>query len=116
VSTKPIGPVVAAAHPTLIKTPSEGAREWEAEIAADPEGRQVVWKSKPMPVTPGAARMTANRETGTFAGDGAGAAKGEFVGGKDYTCRCRERDAAGQWSPWSPWHQPFRVEGARQPD
>jgi hypothetical protein len=82
VSTKPIGPITAASKPTLILT---SATPCEIEIAADPKGEKVVWKSKPV-----TGRVTL---------------PGALPAGPMYFCRARH--SGGDWSPW---HQPFFVE------
>lgn len=82
VSTKPIGPVTAAARPTLILTTTAPC---EVEIAADPKGEKSVWKSS---VSSG--RVTLDRA---------------LPSGPMYFCRVRP--AGGEWSSW---HQPFFVE------
>lgn len=84
VSTQPIGPVVAEPRPTLIR--SRGTQgSWEVEIASDPEGKAVAWRSPPQPGS--AERVTAD----------APLAPGT------YFARIRGGGA------WSPWHQPFQV-------
>jgi hypothetical protein len=85
VSTKPIGPVTAPSKPTLLTTSSEPC---EAEIAADPRGEKVVWKSKP---TTGKIAVTTALEAGPV-----------------YYCRVRHPGG-----DWSPWHQPFVVDGTK---
>lgn len=106
VSTKAIGPLTATANPTLIKMPSSDCAAWQAEIAADLEGRQVVWQSGSIPAGDGRLAVTSN--TGTFTGSASG--KTALPGGPTYFCRCRQQNPAGVWSDWSGWHQPFVVE------
>ena len=101
VSTKPIGPLTASANPTLIKMPEPGCTAWEVELAADADGRNAVWKSKPTAAATG--RMTVDASTGSFT---AGAA---LSPGSMYFCRARQQNAAGRWSEWSDWHQPLYV-------
>lgn len=79
VSTKPIGPVTAAAEPVLILTSTSPC---EVEIAADAKGGQVVWKSPPVT---GRLTVTAALPPGRL----------HF---------CRVRRVGGEWGPW---HQPF---------
>ncbi len=45
ISTQPIGPVTALQPPTLVLTEPGATAAWEAEIAADPNGADIVWKS-----------------------------------------------------------------------
>lgn len=108
VSTEPIGPVVAAANPTLIKTPAADAQAWAVEIASDADGKQVVWSSKPAAVTMPSSKLTVDANTGAFAGALAG--KTSLAPGATYFCRARQQDKAGAWSAWGEWHQPFAVE------
>ena len=84
VSTKPIGPVTAAAAPQLLLTSTEAC---DVEIAADPRGEKIAWRSRPGEAKNG--RMTAG---------------GKFEPGTVYFCRVRKGGGA-----WSPWHQPFVV-------
>ena len=52
ISTKPIGPVVCPANPVVIKTPYRGPSEagcWRVELAADCDGKNVVYQSKRLP-------------------------------------------------------------------
>lgn len=106
VSTQPIGPITAEKNPVLIKTPAEGIAAWEAEISADAEGKKVVWRSKPAPGKD--VKLIASATTGAFEGDAQG--KPALPKGPMYFCRVRQKNAAGAWSEWSGWHQPFYVE------
>lgn len=112
VSTKPIGPVVTPARPTLIKAAvgdkAGTSKAWEVEVAADADGKSVLWRSKASAAERADVRLTVSAETGTFAGPAAD--KAALPAGATCFCRCREQDAGGQWSEWSPWHQPFVVE------
>ncbi len=111
VSTKPIGPVVAPARPTLIKAAGEkagAAKAWEVEVAADADGKAVLWRSKASAADGADARLTVSAGAGTFVGPAAD--KAALPAGATCFCRCREQDAGGRWSEWSPWHQPFVVE------
>ena len=105
VSTRPIGPLTAAPNPTLIRTSPDDSAAWEVEIAADPQGQQVVWKSLSLPTqdTQVAVRTT----TGAFSGAAAG--KSSLPAGPMYFCRVRQRSTTGAWSDWSALHQPFVV-------
>ncbi|GMV83115.1 MAG: hypothetical protein AMXMBFR7_42990 [Planctomycetota bacterium] len=133
VSTKPIGPLVAAANPVLHKTPfrgAEGAKQaaWEVQLAERAEGAgggaeqiskrlpdewghqkgedayvRPVWLSKP--VEGAGLTVTADAAHGAFVGPLKDATKLES--GKTYFCRSRQQDDAGRWSIWSSWHQAF---------
>jgi hypothetical protein len=108
ISTKPIGPVVCPPNPVAIKTPYRGPGEaggWELEVAADCEGRAVVWRSKRLP--PG-DRVKVDAAGGGFEDQLAG--KDALESGKVYFLRVRQFGAGGAGSDWSRWHQPFRVE------
>ena len=107
ISTRPIGPVVCPANPTLIRTAWRGSQPqpaWQVQIAGDADGRSVVWRSRQQHATD---RLAVNGETGTFAGDLAG--RTALSPGRTYYCRIRQQDAHGTWSAWSPWHQGFTV-------
>ncbi|MHC4607639.1 MAG: glycoside hydrolase family 78 protein [Planctomycetota bacterium] len=94
VSTKPIGPVVAPRAPVLYKTPYSGpgkAGEWEVEVASDREGKKAVWKSGPVR---GKDSVKVGRK---------------LAADRIHCVRVRQRSAAGAWSDWSAWHQPFRT-------
>ncbi len=107
ISTEPIGPVVSARNPVLIKTPfrSRGGQQgWEVEVAVDDEGKQVVWKSDL--ITSG-QRIKVDAQTGRFMGSLTGEKQ---LGAKTiYFVRVREKGNASGWSEWSGWHQPFRT-------
>lgn len=90
VSTKPIGPVAADANVVLIRTTGDCAG-WEVEVAADPDAQKVSWRS---PTVAGAEKKVRVEPA---------LAKGTYLG------RIRQKNAAGAWSDWSPWHQPFVV-------
>ena len=105
ISTKPIGPAASTPNPTLFKSANADAqpsKAWQVELAADVEGKSVVFRSKESSQTSG---LTVSKETGEFLGDLAGATA--LAAGKTYWCRARQQDAASVWSAWSPWHQPF---------
>jgi len=101
ISTKPIGPVVSPPNPVLTRTPSNG-NSWELEIA---NGAKVYWKSAPI-ASPGQVKVTT--QTGRFIGSAT-----QLPPAKVYFIRIRDKDAAGRWSPWSPWHQPFKTAGGQ---
>jgi len=109
ISTKPIGPVVSPRNPVLVKTPFRGQgtqQGWEAEVATDDQGRDMVWKSRPIESP---QKVTIDNDNGQFVGTLAGQ---ERLAAKTiHFVRVREQDSAGRWSDWSRWHQPFRTEG-----
>ncbi|MFH5805810.1 hypothetical protein [Alienimonas sp. DA493] len=106
VSTEPIGPVVCPRNPILIKTPDPGPEHgsWEAEIAADPDGAAVVWRSEPVR---GTDRVRVGPDAGRFVGPLAG--QDRLSASAVYFVRVRQRDETGRFSDWSPWHQPFKT-------
>ena len=108
VSTKPIGPVVCSKNPVLIKTPYRGPgsqQAWQVEIAADGSGDELVWRSEPSE-EPNQIRV--GTETGQFVG--AAEAMDQLKADEVYHCRVRQQSDTGQWSAWSPWHQPFQTQ------
>ena len=105
ISTKPVGPVVCPRNPVLIKTPFRGPgrqEAWEAEVAADADGTQVVWRSSRLKA---ADRVTVNAKAGRFVGPLEGADRLGTDG--RYWVRVRESSAGGDGSGWSRWHQGF---------
>ena len=108
ISTKPIGPVICPRNPVLIKTPYRGPgneRSWEVEIAADPSGKNVVWSSAQFTA---ADRLEVGADTGRFVGPATG--KTQLEACSVYYVRVRQQGDIGQWSAWSPWHQPFKTQ------
>ena len=108
ISTRPIGPVTCPRNPVLVKTPYHGPGElaaWEAEVAADPDGKAVVWASKPVGSVD---RVKVDRSAGAFAGPLAG--KAALAPGATYWCRARQQSKDKTWSAWSPWHQALATE------
>lgn len=106
VSTKPIGPVVCTSNPELLKTPYAGPSEqqaWQAEIAADDQGTSVVWRSTG---TRTPQRVRVDDRNGVFVNALSGHT--QLTNGSTYYCRVRQQSSDGQWSAWSPWHQPLR--------
>jgi hypothetical protein len=111
VSTRPIGPVTCPLNPTLYKTPYHGSgtiTAWEVEIAADNAGTDIVFRSGN---TSDAEKITINSSSGIFEGSLKGTT--HLLEGPVYYCRVRQKNSDGLWSPWSPWHQPFRVSGSQ---
>ncbi|MBN2476633.1 MAG: hypothetical protein JXB62_18630 [Pirellulales bacterium] len=108
ISTRPIGPIVCARNPVLIKTSYHGPGKqaaWEAEIASDDQGGTVVWRSARLTA---ADRVRVGEQTGTFLGPLKGQTR--LAGSPAYYLRVRQQNDAGRWSAWSPWHQPFRTK------
>jgi hypothetical protein len=100
ISTHPIGPILATTPPVITRTPRAAGSGWEAEVAADPDGRDVVWRSKPM--ASDAMTVTVDSAGGEFSGDRAD--KTGLAAGQDYWTRIRRRGE----TEWAPWHAPFR--------
>ena len=99
ISTRPIGPIVAETTPTVSRTGPEETGAWEAEVAADAEGRDIVWRSKP---ADGKARtLLVDVGQGTFTGSRVG--KRSLAAGATGWLRVRTVGEPG----WSPWHAPF---------
>jgi len=108
ISTKPIGPVTAPRNPVLLKTPFVGPgaqAAWEVELAADPDGAAVVWRSSGLGDE---TRVRVEPAHGAFAGPLAG--KTALAPGATYWCRARQQGSTFPWSPWSGWHQAFVTE------
>jgi hypothetical protein len=111
ISTRPIGPVVCPANPTLHKTPYCGPgelAEWEVELASDCNDGDVVFKSIKLKET---EKVTIGQGTGSFSGSLAG--KSSLEPGETYFCRVRQKSTdsgRSEWSDWSRWHQEFAVE------
>jgi hypothetical protein len=106
ISTRPIGPIVAASPPTFTRT-EQSTERWEAQAAADAEGKDIVWTSAPL-----AGKVTAltiDAVHGTFAGSRAG--QHALAQGQTYWLRLRQvlPTASGTWSDWTAWHAPFRI-------
>lgn len=108
VSTRPIGPVVCPANPTLFKTPYRGPGSqaaWQFELAENPDSPDVVFSSRGLNTQ---EESVVTPETGEFKSGLTG--KRGLASGKIYFARCRQQSDAGTWSEWSPWHQGFKVE------
>lgn len=99
ISTKPIGPITAARPATIIRTTSSANLPWEAQIATDPDGKNIVWTS-----TTAAAdqNLVVDDAHGKFTGSSQG--KQTLDAGPTYWVQVRETGKA----QWSPWHMPFR--------
>jgi hypothetical protein len=108
ISTQPIGPVVCPVNPVLFKTPyfgPKGLESWEVELAADYDGKDVVFQSKVLGTSENVKIDTNN---GKFTGSLAG--KTSLTSGRIYFCRVRQKSTSGELSDWSRWHQSFKVE------
>jgi len=108
ISTEPIGPVVCPANPTVVKTPYRGpgkAGDWQVELAADYDGKDVVYQSNRLQPS---NYVAIDVKHGKFVGNLAG--KNALASGKIYFLRVRQRSSAGTLSDWSRWHQGFQVE------
>lgn len=107
VSTEPIGPVLCARTPEMIKSPYQGdgvQQAWQVELAADHDGDVVVWRSQNLRAP---QRIAVNGQQGQFLGPLAG--QNQLAADTIYYSRVRQQSNHGQWSSWSPWHQPFRT-------
>jgi hypothetical protein len=107
ISTAPIGPVVCPRNPILIKTPYRGPKiqqTWQVQIAADAAGKSVVWESR---MLSDSNRVRIGVDTGQFVGPLS--RQQQLAPAGTYYARVRQQSSSGEWSPWSPWHQPFRT-------
>jgi hypothetical protein len=102
VSTEPIGPLTAPANPVLRRTEVADLAGWRVEIAADPRGDDIVWRSEVLP--PGASTVRVDAANGRFAGTATGGSSLPA----DTVCFCRVTAEGGMAA--GGWHQPFRVE------
>ncbi len=100
ISTKPIGPITAMRPVTIVRTGSAETWAWEAQVATDPDGKDIVWASKP--VEGSSVSLTVDGAHGAFTGSCA--RRQALDVGPTYWVRVRE---VGQ-TDWSPWHTPFR--------
>jgi hypothetical protein len=66
ISTKPIGPIAASKPPTLRRTEPTLVSAWEAQVATDPEGKDIVWKSRPSEAS--SMSLTVDGAHGAFTG------------------------------------------------
>lgn len=108
IATSPIGPVTTPRNAVILKMPYRGPgalADWELEIAADPDGKDIAWRSKSLGTV---ERAEVNAKTGQF--EGSLASKDKLAGDHVYFGRVRQRGAAPEWSDWSPWHQAFHTE------
>jgi hypothetical protein len=100
ISTKPIGPITALRPPTVVRTEGGTNAGWEVEVATDPNGADIIWKSHAVDVS--RVDVVVDQGHGTFSGGGVG--KLALEAGATHWVRVRE---VGQ-ADWSFWHMPFR--------
>lgn len=100
VSAEPIGPMNAQRPVTVLRTGTPDGTAWELQVAADTEGKDIVWQSRP--VEGGSFRLTVNKESGEFVGSRVG--KDSLADDATHWLRLRQ---VGQLH-WSPWHMPFQ--------
>jgi len=108
ISTKPIGPIVAASPPTLTRT-EQATERWEVQVATDVEGKDIAWTSVPLAGKLTSATIDVAR--GTFTGSRFG--QRALASGQTYWLRLRQAtghpSASSTWSDWTVWHAPFRI-------
>lgn len=103
VSTRPIGPLLTSGTPTLTRTdPTSGP--WEMQLAADPEGRDIVWTCDKLSSNVAAATIGDAAVRGVFRGSHRG--RGSLRDGVICWVRVREVGTPA----WCEWHSPFRVK------
>jgi hypothetical protein len=108
ISTKMIGPVVCPANPTIVKIDYRGVGDggvWEVELSSDRSSDNMIYKSKK--ISPDSNRMIVNNEYGKSVGALVG--KVSLTSGSIYYIRVRQSNKQGDFSNWSHWHQPFKV-------
>lgn len=108
ISTEPIGPIVSPKNPTLYKNSFQGEGElaaWEVELASDFKGDDVVFQSSTLG---SGENLIIDVTNGTFTGTLEG--KESLSSGQIYYSRVRQQNSFGNWSEWSRWHQPFKVQ------
>jgi len=109
ISTQPIGPIVATSPPTFTRT-EQGTERWEAQAAADADGKDVVWTSKAL--SGKLTALTIDAEHGTFTGSRVG--QHTLAQGQTYWLRLRQAaglpTASNRWFDWTAWHAPFRTQ------
>jgi hypothetical protein len=99
ISTRPIGPIVAAVPPAITRTRPAESLPWEAEVAADDEGKGIVWQSTPVEAS--SVILTVDTTHGKFVGSRSG--KDSLAAGTTHWVRIRRVGG----SDWSPWHASF---------
>ena len=100
ISTNPIGPITAARPATIVRTASPANLPWEAQIATDPDGKDIVWTSAAS--APADQNLVIDASHGKFSGSSDG--KQSLDAGPTYWVQVRETGK----TQWSPWHMPFR--------
>ena len=105
VSTRPVGPMTSEAVPLLRRTQADGIKEWQAQVALDPEGHDIVWTSRP--ASSRDLELKVDTEHGALEGSCEG--KGLLPGGRLCWIRLREITGAATQSDWTAWHAPFRT-------
>src|ERR1700722_16089540 len=105
VSTRPIGPITAEAVPQLRRTQADGIKTWQAQVALDAEGHDIVWTSRPALARD--IELRGDTARGAFGGSCEG--KTLLPRGRLYWVRLRENAGAATQSEWTTWHAPFRT-------
>lgn len=108
ISTEPIGPITSPVNPTLYKIPYHGEGEleaWEIKLASDFNGDDVVFTSDLLGKI---EKVKIDESNGAFSGSLEG--KSSLASGQTYFGRVRQQNSFGNWSEWSRWHQPFKIE------
>jgi hypothetical protein len=100
IGTEPIGPITALRPVTIVRTASDLTVPWQAEVATDSDGKDIVWKFKPAEAN--SISLTVEEAHGAFTGSCAG--KQALMENRSHWVRVRKTDRA----EWSPWHMPFR--------
>jgi len=91
--------VVAAMPPVVTRTEPGVISGWEAEVAADADGKDIVWKSKSADGK--AASLVLDSAHGEFTGSRAG--KTALAANTRHWLRVRQTSQAD----WPPRHSPF---------
>jgi hypothetical protein len=101
ISTAPIGPITAANPPALTRTRTAFENRWEVEVAADSEGRDIVWRSRTLDAS--VLDLVVDASHGRFSGSRAGLKS--LAPRVAHWVRIRFVDS----DAWSPWHAPFKA-------
>ena len=101
ISTRPIGPIQADSVVRIQRTRPEVMDAWQVELASDPEGREVIWRSTPQ--AGAMVQLTVNGDHGQFTGTRAG--RNSMASGVVHWIRVRTTSTGS--AEWSPWHSPF---------
>lgn len=105
ISTRPIGPVRTSTTPMLTLTAAASDTLRQVQVAADPQGSDIVWTLRTTPHRTN-SRITVNTADGVFQGSHQG--KTALASGNTYWVRTRNTPEAD----WSPWHIPFQTAAA----